>query len=679
MMPAPLAKLLSQPHSRLHDRLLNFARPRLIASARFMEQSHPQFRECEELYRAYRRPDQNDEEVSAASDTLGVQKIIVPLSYAVVQSMLAFFMTVFTDRKPIFPVEPYGGEQKGAILHEHLIEYQMDNPIFRGVLTMIQQLLDTLRYGQGWAKHVWTILEWPELIRRFEPILAGGQIVGWDSVLEEEDVIAYEGNVSIPISPYDVYPDPTLPIARFQEGEFWAHGFKLPWSQAITRAQQGLYVGLEFVEARASDVRSDWEVGSNESASQLSRTLGVDPDAYTSGMARGAALIEDGRPPFRMHEMYVRLIPSELGLAGVTEGNPDAPRLWVLTLANLQRVVRAEPANLPSARFPATCIELNRDAHSARNPGVIETVKYLEYLISWLYNARMASVRRTLNNEIVVDPTLIEPADILRPNPSGIWRLSKDAWRSGLSLDQIVKPLPVTDVTQGHAQDAKLLMDLMEQVTGANRLIQGLANPGRRAATEVNAQLSLSSGRMKLLAALCAAQGFIPQGEIYVRNNQAFLAEQLTLKVREGYQDILGLFVDIGPQMLAGNFRIPLLEQGIPTDRAFHAATLKELLALGMQTPQVAMQMAQQINFSEVFLELLRVLNKRNLRDFINTAPPLPPTAPQAQIMDDEQAQREAQRGNLVPIDQGQVLMPSDGFPLPPPGASPMGNQAAMM
>jgi hypothetical protein len=36
----------------------------------------------------------------------------------------------------------------------------------------------------------------------------------------------------------------------------------------------------------------------------------------------------------------------------------------------------------------------------------------------------MVNVRRSLNNETIIDPSLIEREDWSRSNPSGIWRLT---------------------------------------------------------------------------------------------------------------------------------------------------------------------------------------------------------------------------------------------------------------
>src|SRR5262249_43095065 len=158
-------------------------------------------------------------------------------------------------------------------------------------------------------------------------------------------------------------------------------------------------------------------------------------------------------------------------------------------------------------------------------------------ILSWLFNARMAAVRKTLNNELVADPSVLEISDLNEPNMSGIIRVNKDFYGTGEAKNAIF-PLPVQDVTQGHMQDAAVVRDLMETVTGANRMVQGQSNTGRRAATEVQAMSAMAQGRMKLHA-LGAGHGFSEWGEIMVENTKMFFSQRLQLPIRDPYKDIL--------------------------------------------------------------------------------------------------------------------------------------------
>lgn len=660
-MDPEVADQLSRESSPLSDRIATAVRNRIRASEQRWSGRHVRWRESERLYRGFRYADAEDKHTSSRSLTQGVQKIVVPYTYAQIQSILSFLITVFTDRKPIFPVEPIGDYVKAAMMHEHLLEYQMDRMRPRGLLILIQWMFDALRYDWGVIKNVWTIREWPQLVRTFAPDLFGsGQS---EDFLSEQDVVSYEGNEAMNVSPFDFFPDPHRSLADFQRGEFVAHRMRRSPTELAIKEAEGMYVGVDFIPFRPGGYGYPDVTTYAGGKSALGETVNVSQE-WTRGK-----IDQYDKGYVQIHEMWWFCRPKELGLP--TTRTNDLPSLWVFTLANASRVIRAEAANLPGRRFPFAGIQINYDVHAPATPSMVETISGLQYHLSWLFNSRMAAVRKTLNNEIVVDPSLIETVDWSAPNPSGIWRINKEHYTTGAAKEAVF-PLPVQDTTQGHLNDAETVMNLIETVTGANRLLQGLGNTGRRAATEVQAQMSLASGRMKLIGVTCAAQGMTEWAEMMVENTKMFLSQRLQVPTLDIYRRMLqDPMVNIGPELLQGEFRIPMLEQGIPTDKSMWVNTLREILQMCMQNPSVVMPPGQQINVMEVFTELLRITGIKNLQDFVT-------------VMPDQQVLQQMQQGNLVPGQAGppgpQAPPPaqgSDGFPV---GAGPnMGRGGAMM
>lgn len=654
-----------QADAGLQSRLTTFARNRVRYSRDWMSPRYDRWRESERTCRLFREADASDEETRAESLTEGVQKIVVPATYAQIWSMLAFLMNAITDRKPMIPVEGVGPRDvKPAMLHELLLEYQWDSqPEGKGILALLQFFHDGLRYGVGVGHNSWALKIWSDFVRNYMPVMLGGQIVGYDDHIEEQDVVAYEGNEFRNIQPYDWLPDPrTGSLAKFQQGDFCGHAFILSRMEGEQLEDEGLYSGIDQVpEYAAKNAESDSGSGGRgifPGISDLAETIGMDrePTAPFNDA--------DGDAFLRCVSLYARVSPKSLRLPDYGQ-DPGRARMWLFTLANNNRVIRAERANLPGRRYPYVIFESNYDVHAPANPGVVEVIQGLQYISSWLLNSRLANVRRNLNQETLLDPSLVEREDWSRSNPSGIWRLTKNAMQSGISLDQIVKPLPIQDVTQGHLQDFNNITSMMELATGASRQIQGLANPGRRAATEVQGQMSMAAGRMRLMLLIAGAQGITDLAEQQIANNRAFLEQRLTLRIRDqNYQTMLGQdFLDVTPDLLQGQFRVPLLEGGIPTDKLMHANVLREMLQMGLQNPQVAMQLSQQINWSEIFAELMRVLNKRNLRDFFNLQPPQPQMPPGMEVQGQEQVQQGVQAGNLVPADGAPYFGADSGAP----------------
>jgi hypothetical protein len=663
MMTPDLRNAVMQEHSKLQDELVPFCIRRLDAAFDHWSLRYDRWREAEKLYRAYRVPDTQDQKTRNQSLTEGVEKIVIPYSYATLQSILAFFMSILTDRQPIIPVRGDGPHDvEPAYNMEAVLHYQMENMQPCGNLIIFQWLLDAWRYGVGIIKNVYTVREWVDLIRTFSTDPMTGQQM---DQLQAQEVTAYEGNEAMNVSPFDWFPDPARPMSEFQRGEFVFHEMRRSRTEMLQREAEGLYAGTEFVKKGMTGSSSRGDVSGSLENSDIGRLVGM--DSRDEGDVRRA---DDRKAYDTLDEGWIWLTPKQLEKLQLLQfaGAANTPRLWVVTIANRSRCIRVEPANLPGRRFPFEITEPNYDVYSPSNVGLIETTRGLQYHLSWLFNARMMAVRKTLNNELVVDPAMIEEADLLDPRPGKLLRLTRAAQNSGL-IDKAVFPLPVVDVTASHHQDSKIVREIGEEVTGASRLLMGLSNTGRRAATEVQGQMQLSSGRMKMLAEIFVSQGMRPWAHQMSRNTQAFMVNSLNVRVHESLARLLGVeSLEVNPQILQGSFTYPILEVGMPTDKMMEQQVWREIFTTGMQTG-VAAPVLQQMNWFAIFARFLKSMGIRNMHDYLQPQQP----NPQMQVMPDQQVQDQAQQGNLTPA--VDPTMSSDGFPQFPNAAA--GNGAA--
>jgi hypothetical protein len=662
MMTQEMRQALLDTQSPLQQKLVPFLRRRIDSAEDHWGKRHSRWREAEELYRAYRPADEQDQKTRAESLTQGVEKIVVPYSYATMQSILAFFMSIICERTPIIPVRGDGPwDVTPAGYMESVLHYQMENMWPPGTLIIFQWLLDAWRYGVGVIKNLYTVREWVDLVRTFSTDPLTGQQM---DQLQEEDVTAYEGNEALNISPFDWYPDPGRPMSDFQRGEFVFHQTRRSWTEMLVREQEGVYVGVRDLPrgmvtgADRGSSGTGRYTGGFEDNSAIPRLVGMD-SPYGDDSRRA----EDRKAYCQLDEGWCWITPEQMEKLELRPFAPtslsQSPRLWVFTLGNRTRCIRAEPANLPGRRFPFEIIEPNYDVYSPSNVGIIETTRGLQYHLSWLFNSRMMAVRKTLNNELVVDPSMIEEADLLDPKPGKLLRLTRAAQNSQ-SIDKAVFPLPVVDVTASHHQDSQVIREIGEEVTGASRLLMGLSNTGRRAATEVQGQLQLSSGRMKMLAELIVCQGLRPWAHQMSRNTQVFMTSSINIRVQQALASILGQqTAQIDPHLLQGSFTYPILESGIPTDKMAEQQIWRELFTTGMQTG-LATPALQTVNWIAVFARFLQTMGIRNLQDYMQPGA----GTPQMQVMPDQQVQAQAQQGNLVPTPSVEPTMTSDQFPM---------------
>lgn len=656
MMSEDIRARLSEPQSAWHDGLLRYGTARIDAAERRWSQRHGRWRESEQLYRAYRVPDEQDRRTRRQSMTEGLQKIVVPYSYATVQSMLAFEMAVLTERIPLVPVRGDGpADVVPAMLMEDVLYYQMQRMEPAWVTVLFQWRLDAHRYGLGVVKNIHTVREWVDLVRVFGTVVdpLTGIPMPTDDI-SEQDVVAYEGNEAMNVIPYDFLPDPQRPISEFQRGEFCGHRMRRSETELSQRAAEGLYAGVEHIKESSRRAEYGGSTYAGPGASDLARI--ADMDSYDD--EQGGTETVDRKPYVTIHELWCWMAPRDLERYGLRTQPTTTPKLWVLTIANRARVLRAEPANLPGHRFPFEICEPNYDCHSPANFSTIEMVKDLNRHLDFLFNSRMAAVRKTLNNELVYDPAMVEQADMDDPQPGKLIRLTRQYQGSGVPENAVV-PLKMQDVTQGHHQDAQVVRQIAEEVTAASRNLMGLPNTGRRSASEVQGTMAMSSGRAKMGLELFCSQGYRPLIHQMVRNTQTFMANSLNLRMQEQYARVVGAdVVEVWPQMLQGNFSYPILEGGIPSDKAMEQQVWRELLTSGIQSG-VATPLLQSINWMQVMVAFLRSVGVRNFKDFIGPAP-------QMQVMPDAQVQAQAQQGNLVP--SAMPSASSDGFPMGPAG-----------
>src|SRR5690606_10832997 len=103
-------------------------------------------------------------------------------------------------------------------------------------------------------------------------------------------------------------------------------------------------------------------------------------------------------------------------------------------------------------------------------------VEELQNLIDFLFTSHIANVKRVINDNLVVDPSMVNIHDVLDNKPGKVIRLRRRVWGKG-GIRDVIDQLKVTDVTQGHVQDAVFLQGLLQQFTAATDPVQGTFAP----------------------------------------------------------------------------------------------------------------------------------------------------------------------------------------------------------
>ena len=613
------------PGGILHDRLKNLARQRIDYAKRKLSNRGSRWREAEKNFRAYLDLENIDKQRRQKDDERtypGFAPIIVPISYATVHTMLTYFMTVFGARRPIIQLDPVGPEDvKPAEALETVIAHNMDR--VRLILSLYQWFQDCFVYGVGWLKTIWKTSFKKQVVLRPTGMLGlDGRPVMQRTI---ENMLVFEGNEPMVSDPYRTFHDPRVPVSKVQDGEFVCFIHRKSYHQLLEDERNGIYFNVRQVRERSLKAVGK-DPASQSDVARMMEMPDLDAEQYIDHIDPGYPLIE---------EIWIKLIPADYGLS--TEQYPE---IWVITLANKETIIRAEPSGYIHGEFPVDGIECFLDVHSPLNQGMVELVQPMSELLSWLINSHMENVRSAVNNMFVVDPSRIEMEDMKAKGGKRI-RLKPTAY--GTDTRSAITQLPVTDITRNHIADAQVVLDLLQRITGVNDNFMGVPTVGKgRTATEVRGMQQLAGGRLKTMLEVISAMGFYPFASKCVMNTQQFLSRRRMYRLlgRLAKDPEAMQSIEVGPEDIIGAFDYPPVDGSFPVDKYAMAQAWKEIFQAIISVPPLL----QVFDVVKVFEEGVKGLGIKNIEDFL-----LKPTSIQAQVMQQEQIDEKVRKGNVVP------------------------------
>jgi hypothetical protein len=486
-------------------------------------------------------------------------KFIVPLTFAQVQTFCAFCFLLFGQNKRFYELEPTG-EEDAEVLDATELVIDGDLKANKWSQLLYQFLVDVAKFGVGVFRTSWRVEKTDVPVEA--PTRINDDVTALQT--EEETVTAFEGNRIYNCSPYCFFPDHRLPTRDFQRGEYCASSEEYTESELKDLEQDDIITGLKHVEKLS--FKSDFGI-------DRMRFAAIDPKNPQAGL-------------YSVMQIQIRLIPNDWKLANGRGklGDSKRPKLYLVWVANDSRIIRFEPLNAYHNEFTYAAAELLPDIHEKLNLGFAELIDVLQSVVGWFINSRIQSVSRTIDNWLVADPSGIDLATI--ENRSRVILLKKAAARLG--VERFVKQLTVQDNTTGHINDAQLLMQLMQTVTGINENAQGQYNSGRRSATEARAVINGASARMRMLAELIWVGGLAPVGrQIMLNARQSMSQETFARRVGIGKVMQYPLFHQ-PPAAIVANSDHFIMNGTLPSEKSFMAQSLQELLGIVLQSPEAA-------------------------------------------------------------------------------------------
>ena len=610
--------------TKLHQRVLEALVARIDMSESDMQNKHKEWDEAEKDFVFHMAEKDADNLRKSARDAGNPQYTTIEVPYTYGQAMTAhtYLSSVFLSRSPILQFAGRHGEPE---MHVQAVEALMDYQTQIGghVAPYYVWLHDGIKYGVGivgdyYERERHIVSEEVE-----EPVtLFGSPVPGKTETKMRRQVIeGYEGNRLFNVRPYDAIPDTRVPLSQLQKGEFFGRKVPIGWNTMVKRKNAGQYFNVDETKARIK-----LNGGTNDRRASIVTELEL-PEENTMGSAHhSASSLVSTLPGI---ELVVELIPREWGL-----GSSEDPEKWIFTIIDKKIIVEAQPQGRWHNKFPFEVVETEIEGYGLTKRGMFEIGRPMNDVMTWLFNSHFYAVRKTVNGDIVYDPSRVVANDILNANGTGR-RIRVKPVAYGQDVRSMIHVLQGgADVTGTHMRDTEIVGGLLQRIMGVNDNMTGAVNPGgRKTATEIRTSTGSSVNRMKTLAEYISAASFAPLSQRLLQTSQQMYRGEKKFKIvgdlawfqQQGLPDpatgqpIENSFVSVDPSKISGFYDFQPVDGSLPLDRFAMVNMWGQLFAQIKAFPEVA----KQYNMADIFAWVAQLGGIKNIKQFrINVLPP---------------------------------------------------------
>jgi hypothetical protein len=652
----PLSERLKPDHpSGLHAKLITHLQDMIQRGEDHIEKRSDDWERVDEhmrlfvnLERTARAGDKSDVygDSGAIRENPFDRMICIPVSYTTVMTRMVQMFTIFTQVDPFIHLQPTeGGDRKGARIHE--LALGRDAQLSENPLQIWQMLYDGDRYGMSvwydtWEEKWGWAWKQPRLPRKLAGILP--EPLRHLTEKTREWKVLREWNNWVCIDPHNLVPDPNFPINRPQEMGFIGHWNIVNWLSLCERQLKD-NAGPYF------NVKKARELAGNQ---KRNRALGRASEGDYSDDSAGTKY-----PDVLVHELQWKIIPKDFGL-----GDEDKPVIFWFAVAEKELIIRAHPSVYEHNEFTYAIGAPDPDMHAPFTPGMGSQLVGSQDLVNWLVNSHVANIRKTVNDQLIYNPDLLNESDILSPGPARHIRLTKRGRqvheRQMMKIDDMYGQLRLTDVTAVHLNAAQAIIAQTQRMGSTPDTIQGMPLPTKRTLGEIEHLSSSATMRIGTTAELLDIQVVKPVAMRAVQNRQQLtsiallermsgrLAKQLEVSEEDLYR--------IKPEDLYGGYDYIPRTPTMIRDPARAAALWGSLLQILGGAPQLLMpdEMGRAIDPHKVLNEFLRVSGINYFEDFYKNLPQgMTPPPLNVGILDDEKIDQGVRRGNIIPAGVG--------------------------
>lgn len=622
-----------RPSSATHTKLLAKINQRIMESSNEMSKRYSSWKKIDRTLTAYIPLDEMETRVQEKDERKPVS-IVIPYSFATLETLLTYFSAAFLEY-PIFKYSGTGPEDRiGAIMLEKVIEIQSRRA--KMALALHTTFRDAWAYGVGAITPYWDKVYGKKMVVEDATFFSAifGKFMNSGKKRVAQDTILYEGNFLRNIDPYMLLPDPNVPIHEVQKGESfgWIDSTNYMDMLSEERDNSNIFNVRYLSEYRGNAGQSKY----NKSKSDSGRAERF--GNYTQNSAMSTSPID------RIY-MYINIIPKDWGL-----GKGEYPEKWLFCVAADKIITQAQPLGLNHGMFPVATASPDYDGYSVSPISRLELIGGLQTTLDWLVNSHIQNVRKSINDMLVVDPSLININDLLDPGAGKLIRMRRAAW--GRGVQNAVAQLQVNDITRNHIQDSAYITELIKTCSGSVDSVMGLARTGseRVSADESRGTRMAALSRLTKAANIVSLQMMYDLGYMLASHTQQLMSKELYIdatgrweeELRSQYQDasrikVSPFDISIDYDVQQGDGTLPTGENADVMTTLFQSIVSQPLLSTQFDVVRLFQRICMMMGIKDV--------NEFKVRQQNGTLPNA-----NATTMPDQVVAAEAQKGNLVPI-----------------------------
>lgn len=615
-----------KPGSDLHDKIRNKIWQRARESRNEMSKRFPSWNAIDQTLTVYITLD-DKEKMIKDKDIRKPVSIVFPYSYSVLEALLTYMsMAFFQD--PMFRYEGVEDDDTiGGMLMELVVKMHcLKNKVALNVHTSIR---DSLAYGVGIAIPGWT--------KRYGKVPIKSTVITQGPLGEESDEsvefvnqLIFEGNDLTNVDPYMWLPDISVSSDNIQKGEYvgWLDRDNIMNMLSEENEPNSELFNVKYLRAKKNK-RSALSTDQSER------------NRKTGGNAGTLVGATDSLNPVDNIKMYVNLIPKEWEL-----GDSEYPEKWFFCLSADDVITQCSRADHNHGQYPMAVASPEFDGYSITPIARMEILQGLQGTLDFLFNMRIANVKKSLNDMFVVDPYLININDLKDPEPGKLIRMRRPAWGHGVK--GAVEQLKVQDITQSNLSDSMYITQAMDRISGADASMQGAlrtGGPERLTKGEFQGTRGSAVSRLQRLAMIIGMQFMQDIGTQFAVHTQQYMKKETYVSIVGKYeQQLFKRFnrkkVKVSPLDLAISTDLIVRDGSIPGGN-FSEAWIQMFNIIGNSE-----QLTQEFDMFRIFTYIASELGAKNVEDFRRVV-----DQTQVTTIPDEEAARQAQAGNLVPLE----------------------------